>query len=102
MLAVKSGTMAANALLVADRAGRSLTRNEQARYTRRVGKMCTVFLNMIKMFYDNHSFEVFMAPKPPRDMEWAVNSGRGQYQSGLEIAYQCLVVLSRVRPATAF
>jgi flavin-dependent dehydrogenase len=74
MLAVKSGTMAANALLVADRAGRSLTRNEQARYTRRVGKMCTVFLNMIKMFYDNHSFEVFMAPKPPRDMEWAVNN----------------------------
>jgi hypothetical protein len=36
--------------------------------------MCLVFLNMIKMFYGNDSFEVFMVPKPPRGMEWAVNN----------------------------
>jgi hypothetical protein len=39
-----------------------------------VKKMCTVFLRMIKMFYNNQTFEVFMAPKPPRGMEWAVNN----------------------------
>ena len=26
------------------------------------------------MFYDNRSFEVFMTPKPPGGMEWAVNN----------------------------
>jgi len=74
MLAVKSGFRAANEVLAADRAGKPLSKRAQARYTRGVGKMCTVFLRMIKMFYDNHAFEVFMAPKPPRGMEWAVNN----------------------------
>jgi hypothetical protein len=29
---------------------------------------------MIKMFYDNSSFEVFMDKNPPKGMEWAVNN----------------------------
>ena len=74
MLAVKSGFRAANAVRAAERAGRALNSREQARYTREVGKMCQVFLRMIKMFYNNHSFEVFMAPQPPKGMEWAVNN----------------------------
>lgn len=74
MLAVKSGYRAANTLLTADRAGRTLTASEQARYTREVGKMCGVFLRMIKMFYNNHSFEVFMTPVRPTAMDWAVNN----------------------------
>ena len=74
MLAVKSGYRAANALLKAERAGRALTAGEQADYTREVGKMCSVFLRMIKMFYDNHSFEVFMTPQRPEAMDQAVNN----------------------------
>lgn len=74
MLAVKSGYRAANALIKAEKAGRTLTESEQASYTREVGKMCGVFLRMIKMFYDNHSFEVFMTPKPPLSIESAVNN----------------------------
>lgn len=74
MLAVKSGFRAASEAVAADKAGRPLTARAQARYTRDVGKMCKVFLNMIKMFYDNRAFEVFMTPKPPRGMEWAVNN----------------------------
>jgi len=74
MLAVKSGFLAAKEVIAADKAGKPLSNWAQARYTRQVGKMCTVFLNMIKMFYGNHSFEVFMTPMPPKGMEWAVNN----------------------------
>lgn len=74
MLSVKSGFLAAQNIIAADKAGTPLSERAQARYTKAVGKMCEVFLNMIKMFYNNHSFEVFMTPKPPRGMEWAVNN----------------------------
>ncbi|MDB6080226.1 MAG: NAD(P)/FAD-dependent oxidoreductase [Akkermansiaceae bacterium] len=74
MLAVKSGFLAAKQVVAADEAGQPLGAAAQARYTKEVGKMCEVFLNMIKMFYNNHAFEVFMTPQPPRGMEWAVNN----------------------------
>jgi flavin-dependent dehydrogenase len=74
MLAIKSGYRAANAVLAADRAGEPLSRRAQMRYTREVEKMCTVFLNMIRMFYDNSSFEVFMSACPIPGMEAAVNN----------------------------
>ncbi|HEY5704311.1 MAG TPA: NAD(P)/FAD-dependent oxidoreductase [Terrimicrobiaceae bacterium] len=74
MLAVKSGSLAAREVLTADEAQTSISVRAQRRYTRRVGQMCSVFLRMIKMFYDNSGFEVFMTPKPPRDIERAVNN----------------------------
>lgn len=74
MLAIKSGFLAANKAIAADKAGTALTAREQARYTKEVGKMCNVFLRMIRMFYDNHSFEVFMTPCPYPSMEAAVNN----------------------------
>lgn len=74
MLAIKSGFRAAKAVLVADREGRPLTTKAQERYTVEVGNMCKVFLNMIKMFYDNRSFEVFMTPCPSAEMERAINN----------------------------
>ena len=74
MLAIKSGYRAANETLAADRVGQPLSPRAQARYTREVEKMCTVFLNMIRMFYDNSSFEVFMSACPIPGMEAAVNN----------------------------
>jgi len=74
MLAVKSGYLAAQKALAADKAGGPLSARAQARYTREVGKMCHVFLRLIKMFYDNRAFEVFMTPKPHKGMEWAVHN----------------------------
>jgi flavin-dependent dehydrogenase len=74
MLAIKSGYLAATEVLAADRAGTPLSPRARQRYTRRVGRMCKVFLKMIRMFYDNDAFEVFMTPKPDRKMEWAVNN----------------------------
>lgn len=73
-LSVKSGYLAAEQIIAADAKGTVLSKGVQARYTKKVGKMCEVFLKMIRMFYDNHSFEVFMTPQPPKGMEWAVNN----------------------------
>ncbi len=73
MLAIKSGHLAAGEVLAADAAGHPLTAGAQRRYTRRVGKMCKVFLRMIQMFYNNHAFQVFMTPAPEK-MERAVNN----------------------------
>ena len=74
MIAIKSGYLAANAILASDKAGAPLSRRAQVRYTRRVGEMSHVFLNMIKMFYNNHAFEVFMTECPDPKMEWAINN----------------------------
>ena len=74
MLAIKSGYLAANAALAGDRAGAPLTERAQRRYTREVGKMSTVFLHMIRMFYSNHAFEVFMSTPPSVAMERAINN----------------------------
>lgn len=74
MLAIKSGHLAAKEILAADRAGTPLTARAQARYTREVGKMCEVFLHLIRMFYDNHSFEVFMSRCPFEGMTAAINN----------------------------
>ncbi|MCW1883555.1 tryptophan 7-halogenase [Luteolibacter flavescens] len=74
MLAIRSGHAAAKEIVAADAKGTALTPRAQKRYTKRVGEMCEVFLNMIRMFYDNDSFEVFMDEHPPKGMEWAVNN----------------------------
>ena len=76
MLAIIStGCRAAQGNAVADRAAQQALSERGAglRYTREVGEMCTVFLNMIRMFYDNSSFEVIHCA-PPR----CHRRGRGQ------------------------
>ncbi len=72
MLSIKSGYLAASKVLAADQAGTALPSGEQKKYTKKVGQMSKVFLRMIKMFYDNHGFEVFMTPCPDPQVEWAV------------------------------
>lgn len=74
MLAIKSGYLAATMAVKADREKRPLGMSERRHYTREVGKMSKVFLNMIKMFYSDNGFEVFMTPRPEKRIEWAVNN----------------------------
>ncbi len=74
MLAIRSGHTAAKEIAAADAAGTALSPRARKRYTRNVGKMCQVFLSMIRMFYNNQSFEVFMDANPPKTMRRAVNN----------------------------
>jgi flavin-dependent dehydrogenase len=74
MLSLKSGLHAAGEILAAHKAGAPLSGWARRRYTRRVKKMTTVFLDMIRMFYDNDAFEVFMNPNPLLDLPRAANN----------------------------
>jgi flavin-dependent dehydrogenase len=74
MLAIKSGFLAAKTVLKAEEANAPLTSAAQRSYTRRVGQMSSVFLHMIRMFYDNHAFEVFITQAPSENMERALNN----------------------------
>jgi flavin-dependent dehydrogenase len=60
-VALRSSSLAAKAILCADRSGSALSAGGQRAYTRELKKMTNVFLAMIRMFYDRAAFEVFMA-----------------------------------------
>jgi flavin-dependent dehydrogenase len=64
MVALRSSALAAQAILLADQQGRALAAAEQRAYSRAMKKMTDAFLGMIRMFYDRHAFEVFMARSP--------------------------------------
>jgi flavin-dependent dehydrogenase len=64
MVALRSGALAAKAIERAGKTGRALSLGEQRAYTRATKKMTSAFLGMIRMFYDRHAFEVFMARSP--------------------------------------
>lgn len=72
MVALRSSRLAAAAILKADAQDRVLSAAEQHTYTRGVKKMTSVFLDMIKMFYDRNAFEVFMGPNPTLNLPKAV------------------------------
>ncbi len=72
MVALRSSQLAAKAILKADGESRPLSTDEQRRYTKGVKKMTSVFLDMIRMFYDRNAFEVFMGSSSKLDMPRAV------------------------------
>jgi flavin-dependent dehydrogenase len=72
MVALRSSQLAAKAILKADASGRALSTGEQQAHTRQVKKMTGVFLDMIRMFYNRDSFEVFMSPNPRLGLPKAV------------------------------
>jgi flavin-dependent dehydrogenase len=72
MVALRSSRRAAQVILRADATGRPLSFRDQAGYTREVKKMTNAFLDMIRMFYDRHAFEVFMGPSPVLGLPRAV------------------------------
>jgi flavin-dependent dehydrogenase len=104
MLAIKSGYLAAQQVVKADLAGKPLSAADQRRYTREVGKMCKVFLNMIKMFYSDNGFEVFMSPEPDPRIKSAVNNlvaGRTDLTWGLRVrvwAFYAICALQKFLP----
>ena len=69
-----SAQLAVGAIARAHAAGRPLSGREQAGYTRRLKLHCSVFRRLIEVFYDNHSFAVFMTQKPPLDLNRGIIS----------------------------
>ncbi len=61
-VAMQSGHDAAQLLVGADGAGRGLSWWERRRYQQSFEQMTGTFLRMIRMFYDDRGFEVFLNP----------------------------------------
>jgi flavin-dependent dehydrogenase len=68
-VALHSAQVALETIGRAHAARRPLSRLERRRYTRGLKKHCGVFRTLIDVFYDNDSFDVFMTPKPPLDLD---------------------------------
>ena len=73
-ISTHSARMAVDAIALAHAAGRPLSLRERRRYTRALKEHCTVFRQLIEVFYDNDSFSVFMTQKPPLGMNGALTS----------------------------
>ncbi len=71
-VAMESARDAARLVMGAAAAGRGLTGWERFGYRRRFERMTGRFLRMIKTFYDDRGFEVFMNPGGRLDMQRAV------------------------------
>lgn len=73
-IAMRSASMAADAVLAADARGRPLSAAETAAYTRGLKKNVRVMRNLIEVFYDASGFSVFMSPTERFKLFQSVNS----------------------------
>ena len=73
-VALLSAKLAAAEVIAAHRAGRGLSWWQQRRYTRRLGSNLAVLEKLVKAFYDNAAFSVFMERNAPLRMAPAINS----------------------------
>jgi len=69
-----SARQAVGLIARAEAKGRGLTRGEQSSYTRHLKKHAGVFAQLIAAFYDNASFEVFMAPRIPFNLRPGISA----------------------------
>lgn len=73
-VATYSAKRAVELIYRADKAQRALTPAECRRYTSEIKQHAGVFEKLIRTFYDNASFSVFMSSTPPLRMGCAINS----------------------------
>ncbi|CAB4243469.1 Clorobiocin biosynthesis protein Clo-hal [Methylacidimicrobium sp. AP8] len=71
-VALEGGLAAAEMILSQSERSREFSGAAQRAYTRRIHALARRFEEMIQMFYDDRSFEVFMTPRPPQSMKEAV------------------------------
>jgi flavin-dependent dehydrogenase len=69
-----SARQAVELIAPAEAAGRALTPREQSGYARHLKKHAGVFAQLIGAFYDNASFEVFMAPQIPFNLRPGISA----------------------------
>ncbi|HEU5080407.1 MAG TPA: tryptophan 7-halogenase [Opitutaceae bacterium] len=73
-MATFSAKKAVEMLVAADRKNRPLTAAECQSYGAAIKKHAGIFQKLIATFYDNDSFSIFMAERPPLKLDDAVNS----------------------------
>lgn len=71
-VALEGGMLAAELILNQSKGSSHLSPGQQRAFTRKIHSLAGRFEQMIRMFYDDRAFEVFMTPRPPLAMKEAV------------------------------
>jgi flavin-dependent dehydrogenase len=98
LVALKSGMIAAETVMAAG--GRTLSGATQRAYDKRVRAMTERFAQMILMYYDNKSFELFMNPSRFLGLIKAVNqmvSGQTEFTFGVRWRVALFYLLCRLQ-----
>jgi len=99
-LALRSAKHAAALVARAARENRPLTAGECARHLRECKDPAGVFHRLIDAFYDDHSFSVFMCPRPPWGLAPAITSivaGRADLSFGMWWRFQLFLLVCRLQ-----
>jgi len=100
MIALRTARLADAAMEKADAAAKILSPAERSRYLREVRKMTNLFLKLIRAYYDNHSFELFLNSTRWLNLTAAVNSlvsGNTRFSFGLWWRIQLFFILCRLQ-----
>ena len=100
MIALRTARLADAAIERADAAGRPLSSHDRSRYLQEVRKMTNLFLKLIRAYYDNHSFELFLNSTRWLNLTAAVNSlvsGNTRFNFSLWWRVQLFFILCRLQ-----
>lgn len=99
MVALKSGHLAAETILKTP-LGNSIPSTLQKSYTKKFHQMTGVFLKMIRLFYDNDAFAVFMNPRSLFQLRETINqlvAGQTDMRWSLRWRFWIFRVLSKIQ-----
>ena len=99
-LALRSAKHAAALVARAARENRAFTADECARHLRECKRPASVFHRLIDAFYDDHSFSVFMCPRPPWGLAPAITSivaGRADLSPGMWWRFKLFLLVCRLQ-----
>lgn len=99
-LALRSAKHAAALVARAAREDRALSRAECAAHLRACRRPAAVFHRLIDAFYDDHSFAVFMCPRPPWGLAPAITSivaGRADLSPGMWWRFRLFLLVCRLQ-----
>lgn len=99
-LALRSAKHAAALVVRAAREDRGFTGAECTRHLRDCKRPARIFHRLIDAFYDDHSFSVFMCPRPPWGLAPAITSivaGRADLSWGMRWRFYLFLLVCRIQ-----
>ncbi len=98
-LALRSASMAADAIIMAHREQRPLSSMEQRRYTKSLKKNVRTMRDLIEVYYDPKTYAVFMSPTKRLSLFPSVNSivaGNSNPSFGVRWRFQLFLLICRI------
>lgn len=99
-LALRSARHAAALVIRASRENRAFKTSECSRLLRETRRPAAIFHRLIDAFYDDHSFSVFMCPRPPWGLAPAITSivaGHADLSFGMRCRFHLFLLVCRLQ-----